>query len=197
LCEKRQYRVKFSDSACCAPGGSSREFLSQASPITYHRKFRIYGRGGGVGRGRRVGRGLGVTLGVAVGVTLGEGLIVGVGVAVEVGVAVGVGVMVGVDVGVAVGVRVAVGVGVGDPRWHLKSIYFVIGTEVDSTASNHPGIPLTRAAHLLVRPATGENGGTCITIVAIQLSIALHIDNPTIALLVPSVVVTQGEPRPP
>ena len=55
---------------------------------------------------------------------------------------------------------------------HLKSIYLVISAEVDPTASNHTGIPLTCAGHLLVRPAAGENGGACVTIVAVQALVA-------------------------
>src|SRR5262249_39594442 len=64
------------------------------------------------------------------------------------------------------------------PRWHLKGIYFVIGTEVDSTADNDTGVPLARAAHYFVRPATGENDCACVTFVAIQLTIPLHVGYP-------------------
>ena len=61
---------------------------------------------------------------------------------------------------------------------HLKSIYLVISAEVDPTASNRTGIPLTCAGHLLVRPAAGINNSPCVAVVRVQPLVALNAGHP-------------------
>src|SRR5438094_2352905 len=68
---------------------------------------------------------------------------------------------------------------------HLKSIYLVISSEVDPTAGNHTGIPLACAGHYFVRPAAVEDDGACVTIIAVQLTIALHVGYPNSHIVSP------------
>jgi hypothetical protein len=64
------------------------------------------------------------------------------------------------------------------PRWHLKSKYFVIGTEVDPTTGDQTRVPLARAGHLLVSPAAGKNDSAIVAIVTMQSTIAFNASHP-------------------
>ena len=61
---------------------------------------------------------------------------------------------------------------------HLKSIYHVISAEVDPTASNHTGIPLTCSTHQLVRTTAGINNSPRVAVVRVQPLVALDAGHP-------------------
>ena len=136
----------------------------------------------------------GVGVGVDVGVAVGVGVRVAVGVAVGVGVGVGRG---GVGVGVAAGVAVAVGVGVGVPPGSLKAYTLLLAAKYIRPRATMP------AFHLTVLAISSFVPPPAYTIAPVSPFDACKRWSPlpeptthTIALLVPSVVVTQGDPCP-
>lgn len=85
---------------------------------------------------------------------------------------------IGVNEGVGVGVYTRRGSRCRLTRGQFEGINLVIGTKVDPTASNHPRIPLTRAAHLLVRPAACENDRVCVAIITVQALVVFNRSYP-------------------